>query len=187
MSSVIHGTVAAGFEAVKGAFEASFADKPDMGAALAIRHRGELVVDLWGGVADERTSHPWQDDTLSVIFSCTKGLVSILAARLVQDGRLDYHARVADYWPEFAAAGKGDVRVKDLLAHRSGLSAPRVDFTADDVTDWDRVVGELARQEPLWEPDSGYAYHAITHGWLVGEVIRRITGQIGRASRRERV
>lgn len=176
MSTAIHGAVAPGFEPVRDAFASAFADKPDMGAALAVRHRGEPVVDLWGGIADERTGRPWAEETPSVIFSCTKGLVSILAANLVREGRLDYRARVTDYWPEFGAAGKGDVRVSDLLAHRSGVSAPRVDLSADDVVDWNRVVGELAAQEPLWEPGTGYAYHALTHGWLVGEVIRRITG-----------
>jgi len=176
MSTVIHGTVAPGFEPVRAAFEAAFADKPDMGAALAIRHRGAAVVDLWGGTADERTREPWADDTLGVIFSCTKGLVSILAARLVQEGRLDYDALVTDYWPEFGAAGKAGTRVKDLLSHRSGVSAPRAVLSTEDVLDWDRVVAELAAQEPLWEPGTGYAYHAITHGWLVGEVIRRVTG-----------
>ena len=153
MTRTINGTVAAGLEAVAEAFEEAFEGKPDMGAALAIRHRGIPVVDVWGGVADERTRAPWRDDTTSVIFSCTKGLVSLLAARLVQEGRLDYRARVAEYWPEFAAAGKGDVRVKDLLAHRSGLSAPRLPLSADDILDWDLVVGRLAEQEPLWEPD----------------------------------
>jgi CubicO group peptidase (beta-lactamase class C family) len=177
MSTSIQGTVAPGFEPVRQAFEAAFDGKPDMGAGLAIRHDGHTVVDLWGGVADERTRAPWAGDTPSVIFSCTKGLSSILAARLVQEGRLNYEAPVTDYWPEFGAAGKGGARVKDLLAHRSGVSAPRVPLTADDVLDWDRVVAGLAAQEPLWAPGTGYAYHAITHGWLVGEVIRRVTGR----------
>lgn len=171
-----HGTTAPGFERVRDAFEAGFEGKPDMGAGLAILHRGELVVDLWGGVRDERTRAPWEQTTPSVIFSCTKGLVSVLAARLVQEGRLDYQAPVAQYWPEFAAAGKEAVRVKDLLAHRSGLSAPREPLTVEQIIDWPVVVAQLAAQEPLWEPDTGYAYHAITHGWLVGEVIRRVTG-----------
>jgi CubicO group peptidase (beta-lactamase class C family) len=175
--TTVHGSVAAGFESVRAAFAAAFEGKPGMGAALAIRHHGEPVVDLWGGVSDEQGNQPWRDDTISVIFSCTKGLVSILAARLVQDGRLDYSAKVAEYWPEFAAAGKGDVTVRDLLAHRSGLSAPREAFTATDIIDWEFVVERLAAQEPLWEPGTGYAYHAITHGWLAGEVIRRITGR----------
>lgn len=177
MNVVIEGTVAPGFEKVHDAFAASFADKPNMGGAVAVRHHGRTVVDLWGGVADERTGRPWEDSTPSVIFSCTKGLVAILAARLVQEGRLDYEARVTDYWPEFGVAGKSEVRVGDLLAHRSGLSAPREPFSVDDITDWGRVVAQLAAQEPLWEPGTGYAYHAITHGWLAGEVIRRVTGR----------
>jgi CubicO group peptidase (beta-lactamase class C family) len=171
-----HGMTAPGFEAVRDAFAAGFEGKPDMGAALAVRYRGELVVDLWGGDRDERTGEPWLENTPSVIFSCTKGLTALLAARLVQDGRLDYQAPVAQYWPEFAAAGKEGVRVKDLLAHRSGISAPREPLSTAQVLDWDVVVAQLAAQEPLWQPDSGYAYHAITHGWLAGEVIRRITG-----------
>lgn len=176
MTLTIHGFTEPGFEAVGDAFAAAFDGKPHMGAALAIRHHGRPVVDLWAGSTGV-DGEPWQEDTLSVIFSCTKGLVSILAATLVQEGRLDYEALVSDYWPEFAAAGKERVRVKDLLAHRSGLSAPRVALTPDDILDWDTVVSRLAAQEPLWEPGDGYAYHAITHGWLIGEVIRRITGR----------
>ena len=177
MTTNIAGASAAGFDTVRLAFEAAFDGKPDMGAALAIRVKGTQVVDLWGGVADERTESPWIEQTSSVIFSCTKGISSILAARLVQEGRLGYHDRVADYWPEFAAAGKGNVRIKDLLSHRSGLSALREPLTTAQIVDWDFVAARLAAQEPLWEPDTGYAYHALTHGWLIGEVIRRITGQ----------
>lgn len=174
---MIDGTVAAGFEPVADAFAAAFEGRPRMGAALAVLHEGRPVVDLWGGLKDARTGEPWAEDTLTVLFSCTKGLSSILAARLVQEGRLDYDAPVCEYWPEFAGAGKADVRVGHLLAHRSGLSAPRIPLSAQDVLDWDLVVGRLAAQEPLWQPGAGYAYHAITHGWLVGEVIRRITGR----------
>ena len=150
-----------------------------MGGALAIRLDGKPVVDLWGGVArpQQQEGGIWEADTLSVIFSCTKGLTSILAARLVQDGLLDYHALVTDYWPEFGAAGKGSTRVKDLLAHRSGLSAPLVALTRQQMMDWDLVVSQLAAQNPIWTPGTGHAYHAITHGWLIGEVIRRVTGQ----------
>lgn len=176
MSVTIHGTVAEGYEPVRDAFEAAFDGKPSMGGALSIRRDGQAVVDLWGGVADERDERMWEGDTPSVVFSCTKGLVSILAARLVQEGRLHYDAKVSTYWPEFAAAGKSGVRVRDLLSHRSGVSAPREALALDEVLDWDRVVSRLAAQEPLWEPGTGYAYHAITHGWLAGEVIRRVTG-----------
>ncbi|MEU4885376.1 MULTISPECIES: serine hydrolase domain-containing protein [Streptomyces] len=172
----VHGRTAPGYEPVRRAFERAFDGNPRMGAALAVRHHGEPVVDLWGGVADTRTGRPWERDTASVIFSCTKGLMSVLAARLVAEGRLDYQAPVATYWPEFAQAGKGDIRVRDILAHRSGLSAPRRALSPSDVLDWHTVTGALAEQKPLWEPGTGYAYHALTHGWLIGEVVRRITG-----------
>lgn len=175
MSTLVEGRIEPGFEGVRDAFAAGFDGKPTMGAALAVFHRGVPVVDLWGGQAD--TERAWDAHTSSVIFSCTKGVMAILAARLVQEGRLDYSECVSTYWPEFGVAGKQDVRVKDLLAHRSGLSAPRDILTIDDALDWHGVVARLAAQEPLWTPDTGYAYHALTHGWLIGEVIRRITGR----------
>ncbi|HWV20548.1 MAG TPA: serine hydrolase domain-containing protein [Devosia sp.] len=181
MSPAISGFAAPGYQTVAEAFTRAFDDRPEMGAALHILRDGEAVVDLWGGVADARSGRPWQQDTPSVIFSCTKGLVSILAARLVAEGRLDYEAPVSRYWPEFAAAGKGAVTVGDALAHRAGLSAPRLDLTEDDIVDWDRMAAVLAAQEPLWPLGTGYAYHALTHGWVTGEIIRRVTGQsVGR-------
>ncbi|RYE10090.1 MAG: class A beta-lactamase-related serine hydrolase [Hyphomicrobiales bacterium] len=173
----IQGRVAAGFESVADAFARAFDGRPTMGAALAIRHKGEEVVSLWGGTADERAQAAWGESTASVIFSCTKGLVSILAARLVEEGRLDYAAPVARYWPEFAAGGKDRITVGDVLAHRAGLSAPADAWSFDDLLDWSVPTSRLARQSPLWSPGSGYAYHAITHGWLAGEIIRRVAGQ----------
>ena len=177
MTSTQGGHVTPGFEPVRDAFETAFADYPDMGAALAVRHRGELVVDLWGGWADAANCRRWQEDTTSVVFSCTKGLMSILAAILVQEGRLDYDEPAARYWPEFAQAGKADISVRDVLAHRSGLSAPRHPLSLADVLDWEKVTAALAAQAPLWPPGSAHAYHTLTHGWLIGEVIRRITGK----------
>jgi CubicO group peptidase (beta-lactamase class C family) len=173
---VVHGTVEPGFEAVAAAFERGFAGRPDMGAALAIRHRGAYVARLWGGVADARTGRVWSPDTSSVIFSCTKGLMSLAIARLVEQGLIDYDAPVARYWPEFAAAGKARITVREALSHRAGLSAPRISLSTEQMLDWDFVTAALAAQEPLFPPDSGYAYHALTHGWLAGEIIRRITG-----------
>lgn len=126
---------------------------------------------------DVRTAEPWVDDTLSVVFSCSKGLMALLAARLVQQGRLDYDAPVAQYWPEFAQAGKEGVLVRHILGHRSGLSAPARDLSTDDILDWSTVTAALAEQAPLWQPGSAYAYHAITQGWLIGEVVRRVTGR----------
>ena len=177
MSVVVNGTAAPGFEPIVDAFERTFEGRPAMGAGLHVVKDGESVVNLWAGVADARTGRAWTEKTPSVIFSCTKGLVSILAARLVQEGRLDYDAPVARYWSEFAAAGKDAVTVGQALAHQAGLSAPRADLTEDDIVDWHRVVAMLAAQEPLWPLGSGYAYHALTHGWVAGEVLRRITGQ----------
>ena len=177
MNIVVNGAVAPGFEPVVDVFRASFDGRPAMGAALHVVQNGESVINLWAGIADARTGRVWSESTPSVIFSCTKGLVSIMAARLVQDGRLDYQAPVARYWPEFAAAGKDKVTVGQALAHQAGLSAPRADLTEDDIVDWDSVVAALAAQEPLWPLGTGYAYHALTHGWVAGEIIRRVTGQ----------
>ncbi|WP_423065550.1 serine hydrolase domain-containing protein [Devosia sp. CN2-171] len=177
MSLSIHGTVAAGYEPMRTVFEAAFDGAPNMGAALAILVDGELIASLWGGLADERDGRRWEQDTASVIFSCTKGLMSLLVARLVEQGRLDYHAPVARYWPEFAAGGKSAVTVAQALSHQAGLSAPREDFELADILDWDAATSKLGAQAPLWPPGEGYAYHALTHGWLAGELVRRVTGQ----------
>lgn len=173
----VQGHASPGFEAVAEAFAAGFAERPQMGAALAIRHRGELVVSLWGGVADARDGRAWTRDTPSLVFSCTKGLMALLAAQQVAAGKLAYDSFVTEIWPEFGASGKGCARVSDLLAHRAGVSAPRSDWRFEDLLDWDLIAGRLAAQVPLWPAGQGYAYHAITHGWLIGEILRRVTGQ----------
>lgn len=173
----VSGTASPGFERVADAFAASFAGRPGMGASLCVYLDGQPVIDLWGGAADARTGAPWREDTLSVVFSCTKGLVSIVCACLVEEGRLSYDDPVVRWWPEFAAAGKGDTLLRHLLAHQAGLSAPRQRLSTADILDWDTVVAALAGQAPLWPPGTGHAYHAITHGWLAGEVIRRVTGK----------
>lgn len=180
----ISGSVQPGFEPVADAFAGSFTTEA-MGAALCVYLHGRPVVELWGGLADARAGTPWAADTISVIFSCTKGLMSILVARLVEDGRLDYDAPVVRYWPEFAAAGKAGTKVRHLLNHQAGLSAPREDYSAETILDWKDVVSRLAAQEPLWVAGSGYAYHAITHGWLAGELVRRVTGKSVAAAFRE--
>jgi CubicO group peptidase (beta-lactamase class C family) len=176
MSDQVHGSIEPGWEAERDAFALAFESHPSMGGSLSIVHRGRTVVDVWGGSADPRSSRPWEGNTLAVIFSSTKGLMSLLVARLVQDGLLDYEERVTTYWPEYGRAGKGDTLVKHLLAHRAGLSAPRDPLTVADILEWDRVVARLADEEPLWTPGEGWAYHALTHGWLAGELVRRVTG-----------
>lgn len=181
MSSVTTTTqdhVAEGFGVVHDAFRSAIVDDTTSGAALSIWRDGELVVDLAGGIAQPRSAQPWTLDTPSVIFSCTKGLMSILLARLVQEGRLDYDARVSDYWPEYAVNGKESTRVSAAASHRAGLSAPRTDWTSADILDWNRATTLLADETPLFEPGASWSYHAITHGWLTGELVHRISGMM---------
>lgn len=173
----VQGRVTPRFEPVAEAFAAAFDGRPLMGGALAIRHEGREVLSLWAGVADERDNTPWDEPTVSVVFSCTKGLVSLLVARLVEQGLLDYDAPVARYWPEFAQAGKAGISVRQLLGHQAGLSALTADLGFDDILNWNIVTDALASQAPLWPPGTGYAYHALTHGWLAGELVRRVSGK----------
>jgi CubicO group peptidase (beta-lactamase class C family) len=186
MSVAFGGQVEPGFEPVAEAFRQGFSSDA-MGAALCVYRHGQPVIDLWGGIADARTGRPWSADTLSVIFSCTKGLMSILAAQLVAEGLLDYDAPVARYWLEFAAAGKADVTVRQLLNHQAGLSAPRDALALEDLLDWRGMAARLAAQAPLWPPGAGYSYHSLTHGWLIGEVIRRVTGKSVTEAFREKI
>lgn len=174
--TAVHGVVAPGFEAVGDAFAAAFEGLPEMGGALAVRVDGRSVVDVWGGTADSRDGRAWERDTPSVVFSCTKGLMSILAARLVADGLLDLDRPLAELWPEFGVHGKDRVSVGDALAHRAGVSAPRVDVTREQLLDFEVMTRIVAAQEPLWQPGAGWAYHALTHGWLSGEIVRRAGG-----------
>lgn len=179
----IEGTVRPGFERVAEAFSTTTGAG---GSALSIRIDGETVVDLWHGHAADDPQRPWTRSTPAVIFSGTKGLVAILAARLVESGELELDAPVARYWPEFAAAGKGAITVRQVMAHRAGLAALRDDVDLATALDWTAMTGRLAAEEPLWEPNSAYGYHALTYGWLVGEIIRRVTGvPIGRRFQEE--
>ena len=172
----VQGFAASGFAPVADAFRAAFDSHPGMGGALSVRVDGREVVDLWGGVADSRDGRPWERDTPTVVFSCTKGLMSILAARLVASGSLDYDRPLADLWPEFGVHGKDAVTVGDALAHRAGVSAPRVDVSRAQLLDFDAVSALIAAQKPLWVPGEGWAYHALTHGWISGEIVRRAGG-----------
>lgn len=177
----IQGTVEPGWEKVADAFRANFDEGKDLGAAIAVYQGGRPVVDLWGGTADRTTGRPWAEDTLVLVFSSTKGMTAILANLLVQRGQLDLDAPVARYWPEFAANGKEAIPVRWLLTHQAGLLAVDQPLSIDDVCAWDPLVEALAAQAPLWEPGAHHAYHALTYGHLVGEVLRRITGvSVGR-------
>ena len=173
----VEGTVAPGWEYVADVFRQSFADGRETGAAVAIYRDGEPVVDLWGGIADSRSGRPWQRDTVACVFSTTKGIAAICAHLLLQRGDLDLDAPVARYWPEFADAGKQDLMVRWVLTHQAGLPYVESDLTLDDVRAVEPVLRALAAQKPLWEPGTQFAYHAVTYGHLVGELVRRITGK----------
>ena len=172
----IRGFADDGYGAIVDTFVANFIDRHDVGSACCVVVDGRTVVDLWGGLADARTGRAWTHDTAAVIFSCTKGVLAILAYQLVDAGRLDLDAPIAVYWPEFAQAGKAAITVRQAMSHRSGLAALDVDLAAADVIAWTPVIRAIERQPPAHDPAAGHAYHPMTYGWILGEVIRRITG-----------
>ncbi len=165
------------FRRVRQAFEDNFETRGEVGASVALTIDGKQVIDLWGGYADKKKTRPWTRDTIVNVYSTTKGLTAICAHRLVDEGRLDIDAPVAKYWPEFAQAGKEKLPVRYLLSHRAGLPAVRKLLEATDLFNWDTMCSAFAAQEPWWEPGKKHGYHALSFGFLVGEVIRRITGK----------
>jgi CubicO group peptidase (beta-lactamase class C family) len=162
---------------VADAFAANFAEHGEVGAACSVYAGGELVVDVWGGVADVATGRPWARDTIVVVFSCTKGVTATCANLLIERGQLDPDTPVARYWPEFAANGKADIPVRWLLSHQAGLAVIDADLTLEESLAWEPVVTALAAQAPVWEPGSAHGYHLRAYGWLVGELIRRADGR----------
>ncbi|WP_433761826.1 serine hydrolase domain-containing protein [Nocardia sp. CA-135398] len=178
---VIDGVVASGFEAVREVFAANFAERGDVGAAVTVYRNGQPVVDLWGGLADPEGERPWERDTMQLVYSATKGVTATVAHLLAQRGELDLDAPVARYWPEFAAADKGDIPVRWLLTHQAGLAALDKPVPLADALAWEPMVQALAAQTPNWQPGTAHGYHGRTFGWLVGEVVRRATGRtVGR-------
>jgi CubicO group peptidase (beta-lactamase class C family) len=175
-SGVIDGYADEGYGRVADVFAEGFASRGEVGAAVAVYVGGRRVVDLWGGVADTRSGRAWTGDTPVPVFSCTKGLLAICAYLLVQQGRLDLDVPVVRYWPEFGHGAKAGIPVRWLLAHRAGLPALDRDLTLDEVLAWQPVIEAIETQAPLWPPGTAHCYHSMTYGWLVGEVIRRITG-----------
>jgi CubicO group peptidase (beta-lactamase class C family) len=173
----IGGRIAPGFEGVRDAFAANFAEHGEVGAGFSLVHDGRTVVDLWGGVADAATGAAYTEDTLQLIFSSTKGATALCANLLAQRGELDVDAPVSSYWPEFAEAGKGDIPVRWLLCHKAGLPFIDAPLGVEELLDWPTATKALAAMTPLWEPGRVHGYHAVTYGWLVGEVVRRITGK----------
>jgi CubicO group peptidase (beta-lactamase class C family) len=185
----IDGEVARGFERVRDQFAANF-ERPepyqDTGASLAVYRHGERVVDLWGGWRDAARTRPWTRDTLVNVYSTTKGIVAAALAMAVDRGFLRYEDRVAQHWPEFAAAGKDRITVAQLISHQGGLPGFAAPTTVEDLYDWTLCCARLAAQAPAWPPGEATSYHACTYGYLAGEVFRRAVGQsIGRFIARE--
>jgi len=177
----VDGEVAPGFERVREAFGRNFEQGGDVGAALCVYRHGRKVADLWGGVAGSGTGREWARDTLQLVYSATKAATATCAHLLAQRGELDLDRPVASYWPEFAAAGKADIPVRWLLSHRAGLPVIDHPIPLADLLAWDPMATALAAQRPVWEPGTAHGYHGRTYGWLVGEVIRRVSGRsVGR-------
>ncbi len=176
-STPLGGTCSARFDPLGELFAAKLKSGEDLGASLAVDIDGEVVVDLWGGWADEARTVPWTENTITNVFSTTKTMTSLAALVLVDRGELDLDANVAAYWPEFAARGKAGIKVRQLLSHTSGVSGWDQPVTIEDVYDWDKSTAMLAAQAPWWEPGTASGYHGLTFGHLIGEVIRRITGK----------
>jgi CubicO group peptidase (beta-lactamase class C family) len=181
MVVTINGSLERKFGAVAAAFEENFVKRDEVGAAVCVYLGGCPVVDLWAGHADREAGRPWQHNTMVVTNSTTKGFTATVAHLLVERGLLDLDAPVASYWPEFAASGKQDIPVRWVLSHRAGV--PVLDQAPElaDILAWAPVVAAVARQKPLWAPGTAHGYHAQTFGWMLGEIVRRITGKtIGR-------
>ncbi|MBV9990725.1 MAG: beta-lactamase family protein [Alphaproteobacteria bacterium] len=174
------------FAGVRAAFQASFDKGDEVGASVCITKDGETVADLWGGDMDAAKTRPWTRDTIVNVYSTTKTMTALVALMLADRGLIDFDAPVARYWPEFAANGKADVKVSHLMSHTSGLSGWKEKVTKEDLYDWDKVTALLAAQAPFWEPGTKAGYHALTQGYLVGEVIRRVSGRtVGTVFREE--
>jgi CubicO group peptidase (beta-lactamase class C family) len=173
----IGGWVEARFEPVLDAFAENFDRRGEVGAAVCAYLDGHPVVDLWGGLADATTGQPWSSDSVVVVFSSTKGVTSVCANLLIERGRLDPAAPVAQYWPEFAAGHKAAITVAQTISHQAGLPMVDGEYTLTEVLSWDPMVRALAAQEPIWPPGTHHGYHMRTFGWLVGELVRRVDGR----------
>ena len=173
----IGGTVAPGWEPVRDAFVENFRSRGEIGGACAVYRHGEKVVDLWGGVRDAATGAPWDEDTMVLVYSATKGAAAMTLALAHSRGWLDWDGRVATYWPEFGQAGKERITVRQLLAHQAGLFGFDEKVDREVIADPDRLAAIMARQRPEWEPGERQAYHAISLGFYEGELLRRVDPQ----------
>lgn len=173
----VHGICDPQFAEVHEAFVRNFVEHGEVGAAVCLIHEGRTVVDLWGGVADASSGRPWGEETLVVVFSCSKGIVAICAHLLADRGLLDFTAPVTDYWPEFGRKGKASTSVGMLLNHQAGVPAFHQPVKAGAFYDWEYMVERLADEEPFWEPGTQVGYHSFNIGWLGGELVRRVDGR----------
>ncbi len=165
------------FDKVRDVLAESIASGADVGASVAVTLDGEMVIDLWGGYQDTGGQKSWQKDTIINVYSTTKTMSFVCALLLADRGELDFDANVAKYWPEFAQNGKSEVKVWHLMNHAAGLSGMDQPTTSDDMYDWEKMTAALAAQAPWWKPGTATAYHALTQGYLIGELVRRITGK----------
>ncbi len=177
---LVGGEVDEGYGKVADAFRRNLSSGREVGAAFAVYRDGRKVVDLWGGYRNRTTRQPWQEDTIVNVFSTTKGVASLAVALAASRGLISYDAKVAEYWPEFAQAGKGEITVRQLLAHQAGLSAIKPPLTLQDMADPPAMSAKLAAQAPGWPPGTRHGYHAVTLGWYEGELLRR-TDPAGRS------
>ena len=173
----VYGHCDSAFESVREAFAENFRERSEVGASAAVSIDQRMVVDLWAGIASQATESPWRRGTIVNVYSASKGLAALCAHRLVDQGKLDLDAPIARYWPEFAQAGKSELPVHLILSHRAGLPAIKRPLPSDALYDWKTMTSALAAQGPWWAPGSKHGYHALTFGYLVGELVRRITGK----------
>ena len=173
----IHGVCEERFEAVRSALARNLDSGEELGASLVLDIDGDVVIDIWGGFRDQARTVPWDEHTITNVWSSTKTVTSLAALMLADRGELDVDQPVAKYWPEFAAAGKQDVLVRHLMSHASGVSGLDQPAVAADLYDWEGSTSRMAAQAPWWEPGTASGYHALNYGHLVGEVVRRISGQ----------
>ena len=177
MAEIVQGYCDERFLDVKSVLSSMLSSGEDLGSSFCATWRGETVVDIWGGHLDVEQTQPWQSDTIVNVYSTTKTMSFMCALILADQNLLDFDQRVSHYWPEFGAAGKEDVRVWHLMNHAAGLSGMDVAVSEEDLYDWGKMTTLLAEQAPWWEPGSASGYHALTQGYLIGEVVRRITGK----------
>ena len=175
MSTLItKGHVAPGFESVAQVFEQNFKLRGELGASCCVYHKGKKVVDLWGGIKDIKTKEPWEEDTVSIVFSTTKGVSSMAVAHAHSQGYFDYDAKMADYWPEFAQNGKDDITVRQVLSHQAGLCAIDEPISMEQLGDPDFMAAAIGKQKPAWKVGTKHGYHGISLGWYESELIRRV-------------